>query len=131
MSSTSREQLEPTEHHGFQVVEFGPVDYDAITEIEVIENDDLESLIVPFADFKPPASSVAKYNPGAFRSPLRVGPGVCRGARPRASRGRPVKRRGSRRTSAPTRAGPDESGDPDPDGEHHPLAARETAGVAL
>jgi hypothetical protein len=42
-----------------------------------------------------------------------------------------ARRRGTRRTSAPTRAGPDDPGDPDPDGEHHPLAVRETAGGAL
>jgi hypothetical protein len=37
------------------------------------------------------------------------------GTRARASRGRPVRRRGSRRTAAPARAGPDDgSGDPEP-----------------
>jgi hypothetical protein len=42
--------------------------------------------------------------------------GDCRpGPRARASRGRPVRRRGSRRTTAATRAGPDDgSGDPEP-----------------
>lgn len=48
----------------------------------------------------------------------------------RASGAAPIRTAGSRRTTA-TRAGPDDdSGDSDPDGEHHPLAARETAGVA-
>jgi hypothetical protein len=42
---------------------------------------------------------------------------VCRGARPRASRGRPIRRRGSRRTSAPVRAGPSDDPDPEPPDE--------------
>ena len=52
----------------------------------------------------------------------------------RPSRGRPIRRRGSRRTSA-TRAGPDDSSDssdPDGDGEHHPpLAAGDHRREAL
>jgi hypothetical protein len=45
---------------------------------------------------------------------------AARMPRPRASRGRPIRHRGSRRTCAPTR------GDPDPDGDPEPpaLAAR-------
>jgi hypothetical protein len=39
----------------------------------------------------------------------------CSGARTRASRGRPVRLRGSRRGATATRAGPDDgSGDPEP-----------------
>jgi hypothetical protein len=42
-------------------------------------------------------------------------PPKCGTARARASRGRPVRRRGSRRGAAATRAGPDDgSGDPEP-----------------
>lgn len=47
---------------------------------------------------------------------------------PRERRAAPVRREGSRRSTAPSRAGPDDPGDPDPDGEHNPLnAARGTA----
>ncbi len=47
----------------------------------------------------------------------------------RRSEGRP---RGSRRSASrgSPRAGPDDDGDSDPDGEHHPLVVRETAGAA-
>jgi hypothetical protein len=46
--------------------------------------------------------------------PRRHAPPKC-GTRARASRGRTVRRRGSRRTTAPTRAGPDDgAGDPEP-----------------
>jgi hypothetical protein len=40
--------------------------------------------------------------------------------RRRASRGRPIRRRGSRRTTAPTRDGP-EDGDPEPAGPGDPV----------
>ena len=53
-----------------------------------------------------------------------------RGQHGRASGAAPVRTARSRRSPAATRAGPDDdSGNPDPDGEAHPLAAGETAGV--
>jgi hypothetical protein len=56
--------------------------------------------------------------------------GDCRpGPRARASRGRPVRRRGSRRTAAATRAGPDDgSGDPEPGSSSGRLDRRALAG---
>lgn len=124
----------------FRELGSGPVVYDAITEIEVEvpKNDDPESLFVSFADFKAQTSSVdrpapvagRKYDPAPFRLPLPVKRGVCQGARPRASRGRSVKRRGSRRTPTQSRAGPsDESGDPEPVGPRSRTCWR-TAGAS-
>ena len=52
----------------------------------------------------------------------------CEPRHRRSSRGRPIRRRGSRRTTAPTRAGPDDSGDGDPDGDHHPLGRQGQSG---
>jgi hypothetical protein len=54
----------------------------------------------------------------------------CESRHGRSRRVRPIRRRGSRRTTATTRAGPDDSGDADPDGEHLPLTVREIAGAA-
>lgn len=52
------------------------------------------------------------------------------GARHRRTPGRkPVRHAGSRRTSAPTRAGPADPDDPDPPGVSTPPARREIAGV--
>jgi len=57
-------------------------------------------------------------------------PQVLRG-RARTPRAKPVRRAGSRRGCAPTRAGPDDpAGDDDPPGVSHPPARREPAGAA-
>jgi len=50
----------------------------------------------------------------------------CQSRHRRVARARPRRRRSSRRTSAPTRAGPD--GDQDPDGEHSPRGRQGLAG---